>query len=172
MSAAGFAGADLHPRECITAARPYLAQWLAGRLRGHANVRILMRGDLALLLGAPRLWLKAARASGCRPGYIARAAPLADTSEATVRDESREQLECLWTIESSPVSDVGVRERGLACHVGYEILQLGLPEPETGRRLKRAVKHVAGSASPTSLDKKPGVSQSMKRRAGGVLVHS
>jgi ATP-dependent helicase/nuclease subunit B len=35
--------------------RPHLGRWLAGRLGGHANVRILMPGDLALLLGAPRL---------------------------------------------------------------------------------------------------------------------
>jgi ATP-dependent helicase/nuclease subunit B len=35
--------------------RPYLARDLAARLGGHANVRILMPGDLALLLGAPAL---------------------------------------------------------------------------------------------------------------------
>src|ERR1039458_2432778 len=35
--------------------RPYLARWLAAALGGHANVRILMPGDLALLLGAPAL---------------------------------------------------------------------------------------------------------------------
>ena len=35
--------------------RPYLARWLGARLGGHANVRILMPGDLALLLGAPAL---------------------------------------------------------------------------------------------------------------------
>ena len=35
--------------------RPFLARWLAARLGGHANVRILMPGDLALLLGAPVL---------------------------------------------------------------------------------------------------------------------
>lgn len=35
--------------------RPHLARSLAARLGGHANVRILMPGDLALLLGAPAL---------------------------------------------------------------------------------------------------------------------
>ncbi len=35
--------------------RPHLARSLAARLGGHANVRILMPGDLALLLGAPVL---------------------------------------------------------------------------------------------------------------------
>ena len=35
--------------------RPYLQRWLAAQLGGHANVRILMPGDLALLLGAPGL---------------------------------------------------------------------------------------------------------------------
>jgi RecB family exonuclease len=35
--------------------RPWLQRWLAGRLGAHANVRILMPGDLALLLGAPTL---------------------------------------------------------------------------------------------------------------------
>src|SRR5436190_2875224 len=35
--------------------RPYLERWIAARLGGHANVRILMPGDLALLLGAPML---------------------------------------------------------------------------------------------------------------------
>ena len=35
--------------------RPYLTHWLAGELGGHANLRILMPGDLALLLGAPVL---------------------------------------------------------------------------------------------------------------------
>jgi RecB family exonuclease len=35
--------------------RPFLARWLAARLGGHASVRILMPGDLALLLGAPAL---------------------------------------------------------------------------------------------------------------------
>lgn len=33
--------------------RPFVERWLAARLGGHANVRILMPGDLALLLGAP-----------------------------------------------------------------------------------------------------------------------
>jgi ATP-dependent helicase/nuclease subunit B len=35
--------------------RPFVERWLAARLGGHANVRILMPGDLALLLGAPSL---------------------------------------------------------------------------------------------------------------------
>jgi RecB family exonuclease len=35
--------------------RPWLERWLAARLGAHANVRILMPGDLALLLGAPAL---------------------------------------------------------------------------------------------------------------------
>jgi ATP-dependent helicase/nuclease subunit B len=35
--------------------RPFVERWLAARLGGHANVRILMPGDLALLLGAPAL---------------------------------------------------------------------------------------------------------------------
>ena len=35
--------------------RPFLQRWLAARLGAHANVRILMPGDLALLLGAPAL---------------------------------------------------------------------------------------------------------------------
>ena len=35
--------------------RPHLTHWLAGELGGHANLRILMPGDLALSLGAPRL---------------------------------------------------------------------------------------------------------------------
>ncbi len=35
--------------------RPFLQRWLAQRLGAHANVRILMPGDLALLLGAPAL---------------------------------------------------------------------------------------------------------------------
>jgi hypothetical protein len=41
--------------------RPFLARWLAARLGGHANVRILMPGDLALKLHdarihAPQCW--------------------------------------------------------------------------------------------------------------------
>ena len=35
--------------------RPFLQRWLAARLGAHANVRILMPGDLALLLGAAPL---------------------------------------------------------------------------------------------------------------------
>jgi RecB family exonuclease len=35
--------------------RPFLQRWLACELGGHANVRVLMPGDLALLLGAPAL---------------------------------------------------------------------------------------------------------------------
>jgi hypothetical protein len=69
--------------------RPYLARWLAGRLGGHANVRILMPGDLALLLGAPQLVAEGRRAlppladrvllaqvAGAQPGYFE---PVADT---------------------------------------------------------------------------------------------
>lgn len=42
--------------------RPYLQRWLAARLGGHANIRILMPGDLALLLGAPALVAQGRRA--------------------------------------------------------------------------------------------------------------
>ena len=35
--------------------RPFLHRWLAARLGGHANVRVLMPGDLALLLGSQAL---------------------------------------------------------------------------------------------------------------------
>lgn len=42
--------------------RPFLERWLAARLGGHANVRILMPGDLALLLGAPALVASGRRA--------------------------------------------------------------------------------------------------------------
>jgi hypothetical protein len=35
--------------------RPWLQRWLVARLGAHANVRILMPADLALLLGAPAL---------------------------------------------------------------------------------------------------------------------
>src|SRR5437868_4904121 len=69
--------------------RPYLARWLAARLDGHANVRILMPGDLALLLGAPGLVEEGRRAlpplsdrvllgevARSHPGYFA---PVADT---------------------------------------------------------------------------------------------
>jgi RecB family exonuclease len=35
--------------------RPYIERWLAARLGGHANVQVLMPGDLGLLLGAPAL---------------------------------------------------------------------------------------------------------------------
>src|SRR5437660_7671237 len=69
--------------------RPYLARWLAARLGGHANLRILMPGDLALLLGAPTLVESGRRAlppladrvllaqvARATPGYFA---PVADT---------------------------------------------------------------------------------------------
>src|SRR5262249_46501676 len=69
--------------------RPYLARWLAGQLGGHANVRILMPGDLALLLGAPQLVAEGRRAlppladrvllaqvAAATPGYFE---PVADT---------------------------------------------------------------------------------------------
>jgi len=42
--------------------RPFVERWLAARLGGHANVRILMPGDLALLLGAPALVASGRRA--------------------------------------------------------------------------------------------------------------
>jgi ATP-dependent helicase/nuclease subunit B len=35
--------------------RPYLQRWLAATLGAHANIRVLMPGDLALLLGTPAL---------------------------------------------------------------------------------------------------------------------
>ena len=69
--------------------RPHLARWLAARLGGHANVRILMPGDLALLLGAPVLVEQGRRAlppladrvllaevARSHPGYFA---PVAET---------------------------------------------------------------------------------------------
>jgi len=42
--------------------RPHLARWLAADLGAHANVRILLPGDLALLLGAPSLVAQGRRA--------------------------------------------------------------------------------------------------------------
>jgi ATP-dependent helicase/nuclease subunit B len=42
--------------------RPFLQRWLAARLGAHANVRILMPGDLALLLGAAPLVAEGRRA--------------------------------------------------------------------------------------------------------------
>jgi hypothetical protein len=45
--------ADAHAYQGVQ--RPFLERWPAARLGGHANVRILMPGDLALLLGAPAL---------------------------------------------------------------------------------------------------------------------
>jgi ATP-dependent helicase/nuclease subunit B len=42
--------------------RPFLARWLATRLGAHANVRVLMPGDLALLLCAPALVAQGRRA--------------------------------------------------------------------------------------------------------------
>ena len=42
--------------------RPYLQRWLAATLGAHANVRILMPGDLALLLGAAPLVAQERRA--------------------------------------------------------------------------------------------------------------
>jgi hypothetical protein len=69
--------------------RPFLARWLAARLGGHANLRILMPGDLALLLGAPALVASGRRAlppladrvllaevARQHPGYFA---PVAET---------------------------------------------------------------------------------------------
>ena len=69
--------------------RPFLQRWLAARLGAHANVRILMPGDLALLLGAAPLVAQGRRAlppladrvlladvSRKHPGYFA---PVAET---------------------------------------------------------------------------------------------
>jgi ATP-dependent helicase/nuclease subunit B len=73
--------------------RPYLARDLAARLGGHANVRILMPGDFALLLGAPALVAAGRRALPpladrvllsdvvrADPGYFA---PVAETPGVT-----------------------------------------------------------------------------------------
>src|SRR3954453_23617838 len=78
--------------------RPYLARWLAARLGGHANVRILMPGDLALLLGAPTLVDQGRRAlppladrvllgevARSHPGYFAPVADTAGFAEALYR---------------------------------------------------------------------------------------
>lgn len=69
--------------------RPFLGRWLAAELRAHVNVRILMPGDLALLLGAPSLVEQGRRAlppladrvlladvARKHPGYFA---PVAET---------------------------------------------------------------------------------------------
>jgi RecB family exonuclease len=69
--------------------RPFLQRWLAARLGAHANVRILMPGDLALLLGAAPLVAQGRRAlppladrvlladvARKHPGYFA---PVAET---------------------------------------------------------------------------------------------
>jgi hypothetical protein len=69
--------------------RPFLQRWLAARLAAHANVRILMPGDLALLLGAAPLVAEGRRAlppladrvlladvARKHPGYFA---PVAET---------------------------------------------------------------------------------------------
>ncbi len=69
--------------------RPFLQRWLAARLRAYANVRILMPGDLALLLGAAALVARERRAlppladrvlladvARKHPGYFA---PVAET---------------------------------------------------------------------------------------------
>ena len=69
--------------------RPFLQRWLAGRLGAHANVRVLMPGDLALLLGAAPLVAQGRRAlppladrvllaevARGHPGYFA---PVAET---------------------------------------------------------------------------------------------
>jgi RecB family exonuclease len=78
--------------------RPYLARWLASRLGGHANVRILMPGDLALLLGAPQLLEEGRRAlppladrvllaqvARARPGYFKPVAETPGFAEALYR---------------------------------------------------------------------------------------
>lgn len=69
--------------------RPFLQRWLAARLGAHANVRVLMPGDLALVLGAPALVAQERRAlppladrvlladvARKHPGYFA---PVAET---------------------------------------------------------------------------------------------
>jgi ATP-dependent helicase/nuclease subunit B len=69
--------------------RPFLQRWLAAKLGAHANVRILMPGDLALLLGAAPLVAQGRRAlppladrvlladvARKHPGYFA---PVAET---------------------------------------------------------------------------------------------
>jgi len=78
--------------------RPYLARWLAARLGGHANVRILMPGDLALLLGASALVESGRRAlppladrvllaqvASATPGYFAPVADAPGFAEALYR---------------------------------------------------------------------------------------
>ena len=78
--------------------RPYLARDLAARLGGHANVRILMPGDLALLLGAPALVAAGRRALPpladrvlladvvrAEPGYFAPVAETPGLTEALYR---------------------------------------------------------------------------------------
>ena len=78
--------------------RPHLGRWLAGRLGGHANVRILMPGDLALLLGAPKLVEEGRRAlppladrvllaqvAAAADGYFAPVAETAGFAEALYR---------------------------------------------------------------------------------------
>jgi len=78
--------------------RPHLANWLATRIGGHANVRFLMPGDLALLLGAPSLVAAGRRAlppladrvllgevSSAHPGYFAPVAGTLGFAEALYR---------------------------------------------------------------------------------------
>jgi RecB family exonuclease len=78
--------------------RPYLARWLAARLGGHANIRILLPGDLALLLGAPELVAAGRRAlppladrvllaqvAAAHPGYFAPVAETPGFAEALYR---------------------------------------------------------------------------------------
>jgi RecB family exonuclease len=78
--------------------RPFLARWLAARLGGHANIRILMPGDLALLLGAPVLVGAGRRAlppladrvllaevARAHPGYFAPVAETPGFAEALYR---------------------------------------------------------------------------------------
>jgi ATP-dependent helicase/nuclease subunit B len=78
--------------------RPHLERWLAARLGGHANVRILMPGDLALLLGAPTLVQAERRAlppladrvlladvARAHPGYFAPVAATPGFAEALYR---------------------------------------------------------------------------------------
>jgi ATP-dependent helicase/nuclease subunit B len=78
--------------------RPYLSRWLAARVGGHANVQVLMPGDLALILGAPKLVGEGRRAlppladrvllaqvAAAGEGYFAPVAATAGFAEAMYR---------------------------------------------------------------------------------------
>jgi RecB family exonuclease len=94
--------------------RPFLQRWLAARLGAHANVRILMRGDLALLLGAAPLVAQERRALP----------PLAD--RVLLADVAREHRGYFAPVASTPGFGEAlfrlVRElRG----AGYDLSELG-----------------------------------------------